>query len=156
MTENATIELRGGPMSEVTLREYLDNNLESLRDLIDERDRRYEERDAASKAAVGAAFRAAERISEKTEAALKEYKATANEWGSTFGKLIERTATKEDVDRRFDEIKAQVADLRESRSAARGSQGSDARAKVTQGWLIGIGVTVILGQAGLIVTILMR
>jgi hypothetical protein len=53
-----------------------------------ERDRRYEERDVANKAAVMAALASAERMAEKTEAALKEYKVGANEWRDTVKDLI--------------------------------------------------------------------
>jgi hypothetical protein len=53
-----------------------------------ERDLRYQERDESSKAAVKAALFAAERASEKTEMALKEYKVGANEWRDTVKDLI--------------------------------------------------------------------
>lgn len=53
-----------------------------------ERDRRWKERDKANKAAVRAALNAAEKASEKTELALKEYKAGANEWRDTVKDLI--------------------------------------------------------------------
>jgi len=56
--------------------------------IMDERDRRYAERDLAAKEAVRAALAAAEKASEKTEAALKEYKIGANEWRDTVKDLI--------------------------------------------------------------------
>jgi len=60
----------------------------AFKDLMAERDRRYEERDVANKEAIRAAFASAEKASEKTESSLKEYKIGANEWRDTVKDLI--------------------------------------------------------------------
>jgi len=60
----------------------------AFKELMAERDRRYEERDTANKDAIRAAFASAEKASEKTESALREYKIGANEWRDTVKDLI--------------------------------------------------------------------
>ena len=63
------------------IRDYFTLWLTKLESFMDERDR-------ANKESVKAAFNAAEKASEKTEAALKEYKLGANEWRDTVKDLI--------------------------------------------------------------------
>jgi len=60
----------------------------AFRELMDERDRRYTERDAGNKERVALAFSEAEKASVKTEEALTEYKKGANEWRDTVKDLI--------------------------------------------------------------------
>lgn len=57
---------------------------------LTERDLRYKERDEANKQAVKEAMAAADKATEKTEIALKEYKVGANEWRDTVQDLIAR------------------------------------------------------------------
>ena len=97
MTRNSQL-VENGRTHEPSLRE-LCAELDGFKKLMDERDRRYSELDAANKAAVstamvaaekavGAALAAAEKASAKTEEALKEYKVGANEWRDTVKDLI--------------------------------------------------------------------
>ncbi len=76
-----------------TLEGYVAHN-EALREadakFHQERDQRYQERDVANKMAVRAALDAADKASEKTEMALKEYKIGANEWRSTVQDVLAR------------------------------------------------------------------
>ena len=137
-----------------TLREYLEHIIKSLRDLIDERDRRYEERDKSNKDAVKLAFTAMDKASESTAEALKEYKATANEWRATLSDFTAKAASKDDVDRRFDELSKQIASLRESRSAFGGGVAAENVARNTKHWVIGTLVTVGIGLAVIVIAIM--
>lgn len=76
-----------GRTHEPSLRE-LSAEFDGFRELMNERDCRYTERDLANKESVRKAFDAAEKLSERTEAALKEYKIGANEWRDTVKDLI--------------------------------------------------------------------
>jgi len=60
----------------------------SFRELMNERDRLYTERDSGNKERVAMAFATAEKLALKTEEALAEYKAGANEWRDTVKDLI--------------------------------------------------------------------
>jgi len=60
----------------------------ALRELANERDRLYSERDSGNKERVAMAFATAEKLALKTEEALSEYKAGANEWRDTVKDLI--------------------------------------------------------------------
>ena len=66
----------------------LNAELKALKELMTDRHERYTERDVSNKERVAAAFAAAEKASEKTESALKEYKIGANEWRDTVKDLI--------------------------------------------------------------------
>jgi len=59
----------------------------ALKELLDERNE-------ANQAAIQAAFASAEKASEKTELALKEYKIGSNEWRSTVNDLVSRISSK--------------------------------------------------------------
>jgi len=63
-------------------------DIEWLKELVDERDRRYSMMDDANKAAVRAAFEAQEKITIENKSALDAYKASANEWRATVQDLI--------------------------------------------------------------------
>jgi uncharacterized protein YhaN len=95
--------------------------------LMDERDRRYEERDRANKEAVRSALAAAEKAAEKTESALREYKVGSNEWRDTVTDLVSRMVTRPDVDRQFQVLEDKIGDLRESRSQVQGGTAQTAR-----------------------------
>jgi len=79
----------------------------AFKDLMDERQ-------SANKDAIAAAFISAEKVNDKTELALKEYKTGANEWRDTVRDLI--------------------SNLRESRS---GSEGRDRGIGVSWGVILG-------------------
>lgn len=98
----------------------LEEKIDALCQKIDERDRQYHERDVANKDAVRAALASAEKASEKTELALKEYKSSANEWRDTVKDLVSRMITRPDVERELRVIDEKIADLRESRSQITG------------------------------------
>ena len=60
----------------------------TFRELMDERDKRYAERDAGNKERVALAFTAAKEAAAETKEALTEYKKGANEWRDTVKDLI--------------------------------------------------------------------
>lgn len=62
-----------------TLKAFYDSAIAALHTLLDERDKRYAEKFNAAKSAVDAAFASSEKAIEKSDEALKEYKAGANE-----------------------------------------------------------------------------
>lgn len=72
----------------------LKTDLAGFKELMNERDKRYTERDTANKESVRKAFEASEKAGEKTEGALKEYKIGANEWRDTVQDLIAGTSGK--------------------------------------------------------------
>ena len=97
----------------------------AFKDLMAERDRRYEERDQANKDAIRAAFASAEKASEKTESALKEYKVGANEWRDT--------------------VKDLIGNLRESRSEGSGEGQGRFAVRADVKWAIGLVAGAIAG-----------
>lgn len=85
--------LHGPSQREVMVRlNGMENTLtakfDGLREVIDERDQKYTERDQANKDAVRAALAGVEKLGELTSSALKEYKQGANEWRTTVQDLI--------------------------------------------------------------------
>ena len=115
----------------VDIRDYFTLWLTKLESFMDERDR-------ANKESVKAAFNAAEKASEKTEAALKEYKLGANEWRDT--------------------VKDLIANLRQA-SAISGSQDirtkdEGERSRDTRAWLIPLCCVGIIATSSLVVNLL--
>jgi hypothetical protein len=96
-----------------------------------ERDLRYSERDEANKAAVKAALASAERASEKTETALKEYKTSANEWRDTVKDLVANMPTLRD----FRTLESTVTALRDLQNL---ETGKDKGVSASWGLLAGI------------------
>jgi chromosome segregation ATPase len=112
--------------------------VQSLVRVMDERDKRYSERDVSNKEAVGAALANSRESANATEAALKEYKLSANEWRDTVKDLVATMPTKSevlqqgvnltdklnalrsDIDHQIASLGEKVEDLRESRGESSG------------------------------------
>ena len=108
--------------------------VDALKELSDERDKRYEERHvadqdavkaalAAAKEAVSAALASSEKAAEKFSDALAEYKKGANEWRDT--------------------VKDLIGNLRESRSSGTGKEGAEERARARDVWYVGLVISAI-------------
>ena len=117
-----------------TLRELV-AELDGFRELMDERDKRYEERDHANKEAVRAARDSSEKAGEKTDSALKEYKSGANEWRDTVESLI--------------------SNLRESRSQSAGHTAQRTEDRSNNLGTLGAWLGVIDGLVGIISIVVM-
>lgn len=129
----------------------IENKIDALCDKIDDRDKGYHEREIASKEAIKAAFNAAERAAEKTEAALKEYKMSANEWRETVQdsnaavkELIAKMITRPDIERELKGLETQIADLREYRSRVEGRAVEKVETRTQSNWSTGLTVVVLL------------
>ncbi len=122
----------------------LENKIDALCEKIDERDKHYHEREAASKDAIKAAFNAAERASEKTETALKEYKVSSNEWRDTVKDLISKMITRPDVERELKVIDEKISDLREYRSKVEGRAVEKVETQGQSNWNMGIVIVIAL------------
>jgi Flp pilus assembly protein TadB len=66
----------------------LSAKFDGLREVIDERDEKYTERDRSNKEAVRTALVSVEKMADMTAQALKEYKIASNEWRTTVQDLI--------------------------------------------------------------------
>lgn len=93
----------------------------AFRGLMDERDRRYEERDQAAKAAVRAALEATEKAADSLASGLREFKSSANEWRDTVKDLVARMPTRVEVEQQFKAVDNKIAVLRESQSSVQGA-----------------------------------
>lgn len=80
------------------LRQLMLSMFQNQKDIMNERDKRYEERADAAKEASKAAQMASERAGEKTEMALKEYKIGSNEWRDTVKSLVASMPTRIEMD----------------------------------------------------------
>jgi len=107
--------------------EVLAAKLCAFETLMNERDRRYEERDKANKEAVRSALAAAEKAAEKTESALKEYKIGSNEWRDTVKDLVGRMPSRVETDRQFNSLEDDIVSLRETRSETTGATNQTAK-----------------------------
>jgi hypothetical protein len=145
------------------LRDLLLAKLDALREMMDERDRRYAAMSAESKEAVRAAFVAQKELTDaafkssekaiiKAEDAQREYNARSNEFRGQLEDQASRLMPKDEANARFkvaddkiDDIKKDVQNLRESRSEIGGKTDQNK-------WLIGIAV----GLAGAVVALVFK
>lgn len=129
-----------------TLKDFLLN-------IIQQNDKRYEERDAANKEALKAALAAAEKAAEKTDVGLKEYKVSTNEWRDTVKDLVSRMPTLVFVDDKFKSLEEKLTLERRAKESVveklddridaleESREGMRQRGMgVNQGWLLASGV----------------
>lgn len=142
------------------MRETFCARLAAIRELIDERDKRYSSKFDESKEAVRAAlaaqkeltesaFKSSEKAISKAEDAQSAYNARSNEFRGQLEDQANRLLPKEEATARFrvydekiEEIKAELTALREFRSASSGRQDQ-------QRWVFGLlgalGVAILAG-----------
>jgi len=107
--------------------------LDGLRALMDERDKRYTERDEARQKAVEAALRASDlqtrtiheasqKAIEKADADSDKWMANANEWRGTLQDRDTRFALKEAVEAEARALRSEIQGLRESRAEGIGGK----------------------------------
>jgi len=156
---------------EVRLREYLER-------IMDERDRRYEDRFKAQETAVYAALAAQEKLTNaafassekaivKAEDAQRDYNVRSNEFRGQLddqnkvmsNEMLRRAEAEQRFDaqdEKIDEIKKDVGGLRESRSGMSGRDDALDAARQAQRWAIGLGVTLLLFVAGSVIIPLLK
>lgn len=123
----------------------LETEITGLRDLMVERDRRYTERDAASKEAE--ALQAA---------SLHEYKVSSNEWREALNGVIARNPTRDELERRTKVLEDKIADLRETRSLGVGRDEVLEQSRKNARWLIGLSVATIVDMVALVAHFLIK
>jgi hypothetical protein len=146
---------------------------ETFEKLMDERHDRYRERDDSRKVAVAdalaavkeqtsAAFLSSEKAIVKAEEAQKSYNERTNELRGTLDDQARMLLPRAEADARFqgfeekvDDVKKQVAGLRESRSSGYGKDEATDAYRTLMKWLVGTAVTVLIFGFGAALTITM-
>jgi len=116
-------------------RDLLEEKIQSLRDVLDERDRLYKERDDARRTAVDAAlaavkeqtkasFEASEKAIVKAEEAQKAYNTAHNDLARKMDEQNKATMPRPEIQARFDSLEEKLTSLRVSRGEAKGSVGA--------------------------------
>jgi len=144
----------------------LAEKVNTLRELMDERDRRYTGQFNDSKTAVSDAlaaqkektatdFASSEKAIIKAEDAQRSYNERTNELRGALNDqnktLLARTEAEarfKTIEDKIDEIKRDIVNLRESRADFRGGHVAEQQAGITQKWLIGLAVGVMLSMTG--------
>jgi len=130
----------------------LEIKLDALCEMINERDKNYHERDLSNKEAIKVAFNNSERASEKTEAALKEYKNASNEWRDTVKDLVNKMITRPDVERELKVLENKISDLKEYRNRAEGRASEKTETRTQANWSTGLIIVAGISALSLIVT----
>jgi len=130
--------------SEMIRDEVLEERIKHERDQRDSLVKLLDERDRANKEAIRAAFASAEKASEKTDQALKEYKSSSNEWRATLNDIVARMITRVDFEAHQKLIDSKISDLRESRSSNVGRDSGKSAIWAIVVVLIGWGLTIAL------------
>ncbi len=117
------------------LKELLESKLLDQREIMDERDRRYEDRFKAMDEKTSLALTASEKAVSKAEAAtekrfdsVNEFRGTLNDLTLTLMSKPEANAKFQGIDKTLGEIKEDIGSLRESRSAGGGKEIAHAAA----------------------------
>lgn len=148
------------------LRELLLSKIDNLKELVNERDRLYKERDDARRVAVDAAlaaakeqtassFSASEKAIVKAENAQSDYNIRSNEFRGQLDdqakRLISRTEVEEmikNVVEKISRIDNDVRSLRESRTEGVGEKGGRLSSQALLAWGVGlvVGLMIIISQ----------
>lgn len=152
--------------------EYIDRQIAGIERLIAEYDRRYEERHLAAKEAVAAAFDAAkEAVASaltsqkeavvKAEEAQKAYNSAHNDLARKMDDQYNYMLPRQEADSRFssmadkiDDLKAQIGNLRESRSVQHGERDMTRWNKSQSNFWVGVAMTALLGLLGMAIGII--
>ena len=144
----------------------LSEKVKSIRELMDERDRRYTGQFNDSKTAVidalaaqkeqtASVFASSEKAIIKAEDAQRSYNERTNELRGALDDqnktLLPRTEAEArffSVEEKIDEVKKEIANLREYRSAGSATTKAEDAAATTHKWLIGLAVGVMLAMLG--------
>lgn len=108
---------------------------------------------AAQKELTNAAFVASEKAIVKAEGAQNAHNTLANGLQARLDDQAKDFIGRPEFDQRFGGLEGKIQDLRESRSTDKGKDSGLELAKANQRWIIGIGLTVILGLIGLAVKV---
>ena len=137
--------------------------LESLRELMDERDRRYTETFKSAEEKVGIAFNASEKAIEKAEGARTAHDLAVNEWRQQYntqeGRFLPRLEFEnknKDQEAQMERMRTDIQGLRESRSAGAGQEivatNAQTQNNAVMGFVIG-GAGVLVGAAGIVAAV---
>jgi DNA repair exonuclease SbcCD ATPase subunit len=145
------------------VKELLLSELASIRNLVDERDRLYKERNDAQRTAVDAAltavkeqtkasFEASEKAIVKAEEAQKSYNQSHNDLARKMDDQNKATVPRPEAESRFRTLEDKITDLRESRSEHLGATVKGRDNSDLAKWVIGLIVTVVLGTIAIVVS----
>jgi len=118
--------------------ERLEANITALRDLIDERDRRYAERDAANKAAIG-----------KAEDAQHAYNNLHNDLLRRLDQQSKEMIGRIEFGLALKSLESGIADLRSSRDTGAGRDTATDTVRTGQRWIVGTAISSFLTLLGL-------
>ena len=118
------------------LKELLESKLAAQREIMDERDRRYEDRFKGTEERTNLALNASDKAVSKAEAATEKRFEGVNEMRSSLNDMTNNLLTKDEAKARFDgfdltigEMKGDIISLREFRSAGGGKEIASAVAQ---------------------------
>lgn len=152
---------------------YFDRWLRSIESLMDERDRRYEDKfralDSATEKALAAvreqtasAFKANETAISKAEEAQRSYNERSNEFRGQLDDQAKRLMSREEAlskfvayDEKLDDCKSEIGKLREAAMALGGRDLQRIESRHTAQWTVGQAIAVALVLSGFIVTIVL-
>jgi hypothetical protein len=112
--------------------DILTEKLKAIREVMDERDRRYEDRFTAMDEKTSLALNSSEKAVSKAEIAQEKRFDNTNEWRAAMQDRDRQQMPRVEIEQRFDALKAQ------------------------HNWTIGICITLFLGLGGLILGLLKR
>jgi chromosome segregation ATPase len=136
-------------------REFLLSKIESLSTVIDERDHRYEDRFKAMDEKTGLALTSskeavakAETATEKRFDAVNEFRGTLSDQAANLLPRAEAGAKFSSYDEKFDDMKKEIASLRESRSTVTGEKMAAQTQQVQHNWSMGVVLSFTIGVIG--------
>jgi hypothetical protein len=115
-------------------------SVEALRKLLDERDRRYEDRFTAMDTAVTKA----EVATEKRFDSMNEFRGTLSDQAATLMPRAEALSRFKGYDEQISELKNDVGLLRENQSRSGGKESAGEQASAKSDWNVGIVIAIVL------------
>lgn len=134
---------------DVSLKDFFSLWIERVELLIDERDRRYEERFVAQSEAVN-----------KAEKAQQEYNIRSNEFRAALDDQAKLMLPRNEADQRFSQVRElldvqgkQVVELQRLISRGEGGEMVTSQKRSQAHWIVGLAITTALSLAGFALTI---
>lgn len=155
---------RDNALNMVSLKELILEKISAVRELMDERDHRYEDRFVAMDEKTSLALAGSEKAVSKAEAATEKRFDAVNEFRSALGDQASLQMPRKEADAKFvafedkintmkDSFSKEIAGLKESRSESVGAKEQGQESKLQNHWVIGLIISLGLALVGWGVTV---
>jgi phosphopantetheinyl transferase (holo-ACP synthase) len=134
----------------------LTTQLNALRDLVDERDKRYDERFKSQDKAVDAAFAAQKEAIAKAESAQLQYNVVHNDLNRKMDAQYQQMLPRHEADSRFQTLTEKISDLLDDRMSRSGREIQSDKSRDWLQWALPIVISIFSLAAVIIIAFIVK